>query len=212
MDDRVRASVPAARQDAPRNIGGPLVVDLDGSLVRIDMVLECALALAPHPLRLLRALVALRHGRARLKAALAAAADLDTARLPYNQRLLSYLREQQAAGRFLVLATGADRKTAQAVARHLALFDLVLASDGRTNLTGLAKLAAIRNALGGVPFTYVGNSRTDLAVWRGAESGICVNAWPGVARAAARATVIERSFPSEAAWLGTLLRRILPHQ
>ncbi len=130
MDDTAQTSRLATQGDPPSTVGRPLVVDLDGSLVRTDTLLECALALAKRPLRLLRALFALRHGKARLKQELAAAADLDAAGLPYNQQLLSYLREQQAQGRLLVLATGADRKTAQAVAHHLDLFDLVSPPTG----------------------------------------------------------------------------------
>lgn len=187
-------SLLAVQQEAPVEIAPPLVVDLDGSLVRTDTLLECVLALVSRPLLLLRALLSLRHGPARLKQELAAAAGLDPARLPYNAPLLTYLREQQAQGRVVVLATGADRRTAQAVAQYLDLFDHVLASDGATNLSGENKLAAIREHLGGAAFAYVGNSHTDLSVWRAAASGICVNARPRVARAAARLTRIERSF------------------
>jgi phosphoserine phosphatase len=189
----------------------PLVVDLDGSLVRTDTTLECAMTLAKRPLMMLRALGAWRHGRARLKEALAAAAELDPAYLPYDHRLLAYLREAQAAGRRLVLATGADRRIAAAVAQHLDLFDVVLASDGHTNLTGRAKLAAIRELLGSNRFTYVGNSRADLPIWRAAEAGICINARPTVARAAAQAAAVERAFPPETPWQYSLLRALWPH-
>jgi hypothetical protein len=101
---------------------------------------------------------------------------------------------------------------AEAVAQHLDLFDRVLASDGRTNLTGRAKLAAIRGSVGGIPFTYIGNSRVDLAVWREAASAICVNTRPRVVRAAARATVIERSFTAETGWPAALWRTIRPRR
>lgn len=212
MDDTARTPTSAARRDASSPIGRPLVVDLDGSLVCTDTLLECVLVLARHPLRLLFALSALRHGKARLKEALAATADLDAGFLPYNRELLAYLRAERARGRLLVLATGADRRTAEAVARHLDLFDRVLASDGRTNLTGRAKLAAIQGSVGGTPFTYIGNSRVDLAVWRAAASGICVNARPRVARAAARATVIECSFAAETGWPAALWRALRPRR
>jgi phosphoserine phosphatase len=185
----------------PRNNDGgarlPVVVDLDGSLVRGDTTVGCIRALLPHPRLLAGALSRWRHGRAAVKAALAASAGFDPARLRYNTELLAYLRDQRAAGRPLILATGADRRIAEAVARHLGLFDLVLASDGRTNLTGRTKLAAIRRRLGAAPFAYVGNSRKDLAVWRDAAAAICVNARPAVARAAARATRLERCFPRQ---------------
>ena len=211
MNDTARAPLSAARRESPSPVGGPLVVDLDGTLVSTDTLIVCVLALARRPFSLLRALFALRHGRARLKKALAAAADLDAGLLPYHRELLAYLREQRGRGRLLVLATGADRKTAEAVARHLDLFDRVLASDGRTNLTRRAKLAAIRDSIGDAPFTYVGNSRADLEVWCEAASGICVNARRRVVRAAARATVIERSFSAAPGWTAALLRAIRPH-
>ena len=211
MDDVVRTSLAAACRDEPREVGRPLVVDMDGSLVRTDTLLECVLALAGRPLRLLRALCALWYGKARLKQELAAAANLDAATLPYHRPLLAYLHDQQAKGRSLVLATGADRRTAQAVAQHLDLFDRVLASDGKNNLSGSNKLAAIRDSIG-TPFTYIGDSRKDLKVWCGAASGICVGAPPRLARAAAKATVIERAFPAETAWPAALMRAIRPHQ
>jgi hypothetical protein len=211
VDRTAPAPLPAPRCEDPSPIGRPLVVDLDGTLVSIDTLIVCALALARRPFSLIRALFALRHGKARLKQALAAAADLDAALLPYNRELLAYLREQRARGRLLVLATGADRRMAEAVACHLDLFDRVLASDGRINLTRRAKLAAIRGSIGDAPFTYIGNSRADLAVWCEATTGICVNTPRRVARAAARATVIERSFAAEPGWTAALLRAIRPH-
>jgi hypothetical protein len=197
-------SAAASRGEAQRP--WPLVVDLDGSLVPTDTTLVCIATLARRPAALLRALAAWRHGRARAKEELAAAAALDPSRLPYHRLLLAYLRAERLAGRRLLLATGADRRIAAAVAQHLALFDAVLASDGQVSLTGSAKLAAIRRLIGDTPFDYVGNSRVDLAVWRAAAGGVCVNAAPCVVREAARVTAIMRIFPAERGRLRLWLR------
>ena len=46
-----------------------------------------------------------------------------------------------------MLATATDQRWADAVAMHLDLFDDVLASDGKTNVKGEAKLAAIEEKI-----------------------------------------------------------------
>jgi hydroxymethylpyrimidine pyrophosphatase-like HAD family hydrolase len=184
----IRAEPAEMRSGAPLP---PLFVDLDGTLVRTDTTVAGILALRRRPWRLLAALFALCRGRAAMKQKVAAAAELYPASLRYNEGLLALLRREAAAGRSLVLATGADRKIAEAVAAHLGLFAAVLASDGRVNLTAAAKLAAIRRMSGGRPFAYAGNERQDLAIWREAASAILVNAPERVCRAAAAVTRIE---------------------
>lgn len=76
-------------------MGAPLCGDLDGTLVRSDMLIEGVLASATNPL-LYRALLGLRSGsRAAFKRSVAAASKFDPALLPYNDRLLAFLREQR---------------------------------------------------------------------------------------------------------------------
>jgi len=190
----------------------PLVVDLDGTLVRTDTVLESLVGALTQPVKLLRALGLLRQGKARLKRELAALAAPDAALLPYNRQLLAYLRTERDSGRPIILATGADRRIALAVADHLDLFDAVLSSDGIINLTGEAKLAAIREALGGRPFTYIGNAHADLPIWRESHRAIVVDASPSVAREAAALAQIEATFDAREPWPKALLRAMRPHQ
>jgi 4-hydroxybenzoate polyprenyltransferase len=208
----VSTSLFTAQQTAAVSDRPPLVVDLDGTLVRTDTLVECLVAAFRHPLRLLRALMAIRHGKARLKRELAALAELDPVLLPYNRELAAFLRDEQKAGRSLILATAADRRIALRVAQHLDLFDTVLASDGETNLAGPAKLAAIREALDGRPFVYAGNERHDLAVWREAEAAITVAAPQRVVREAAQFARLEGSISRDTKWPVALLRAMRPHQ
>jgi hypothetical protein len=188
-----------------------LFVDLDGTLVGTDTTVAAIFALIGRPLRLFPGLLALRFGKAAMKQRIAAAAPLDAASLPYNEELLSLLRREAAGGRSLVLATGADRRVAAAVADHLGLFEAVLASDGAVNLTGRAKLEAIRRMIGDRPFTYAGNERKDLAIWREAETGILVNVSGSLLRAASAATRIEMVLAAKSGWaraLGRAIRRL----
>ena len=190
----------------------PLVVDLDGSLVRTDTLVESFVAGFRHPLKLARALFALRRGKAAFKAALAAVGGFDPALLPYNRELLAFLRDEQKRGRPLILATAADRRIALAVAQHLDLFDAVLASDGVVNLAGEAKLVAIEAALAGRDFAYVGNERRDLVVWRRAAAAITVDATPRLQRAVAEVTALEQAFARETPVAKAFVRALRPHQ
>ena len=163
----------------------PLVVDLDGTLILTDTLLESVLlALGRHPVRLVRLLPDALSKRARFKRRLVALAIPDVATLPYDQRLLRLLRQEASVGRRLVLATGADEAIGEAVSRHLGIFSATFGSDGVTNLTGTRKAARLDLELGSGKWLYAGNSRQDLGVWPASAGAVVVNGSPGVAKAA----------------------------
>jgi 4-hydroxybenzoate polyprenyltransferase len=154
-----------------------IVVDLDGTLVFTNTFVAAILeVLRKHPFRILALIAALFRGRAECKRLAASLALLDVASLPYNQPLIEYLRQQKAAGRRILLATGADGSIARAVADHLDIFEEIIASENGRNVTGAEKVRAIRECIGEVPFTYAGNSRADLKVWYQARTAILIGA------------------------------------
>lgn len=198
-------------QTSPSNLP-PLCVDMDGTIIRSDMLIEGVLALVASP-RLYRALLGLRGGnRAAFKRSIASAADFDPALLPYNDAILVYLREQKAAGRQLFLVTAADSGVAQRIALHLDIFDEVIASDGMRNLKGRNKADALVERFGRDGFSYAGDSHADLAVWQVAQSGILVNATRRTAASARRLTTIEREFDHRGSSLSALFQAARPHQ
>ncbi len=149
-----------------------LVVDLDGSLLATDLLHESALLLAKqHPFALPRLPAWLASGKARMKTEIAERVLPDVASLPYREEVLEFIRTARAEGRPIVLATASHRRLAEAVAEHLGCFDAVLATDITTNLSGAAKLDAIRTRLGDAPFEYLGDSEADHVVW--AEASAC---------------------------------------
>ena len=103
----------AAAGDLP-----PLVVDLDGTLLRGDTLDESfASAFFRRPfLTLWAVIVGLLGGRAKLKAALCRLGPLDAETLPYRHELIAFLADQKRQGRALHLATAADRSVAERVA------------------------------------------------------------------------------------------------
>ncbi len=191
----------------------PLAVDLDGTLIRSDMTWESFVRLLREkPLTALAVPFWLLRGRAYLKKQLAANVQVDATTLPYHEEFLTWLREQKRAGRKLVLATASDRKMAEPVARHVALFDEVLASDGEINLRDAAKREALAKRFGERGFDYAGNSAVDLDVWRGSREAIVVNAREGLLRRAAQCTKTGPSFLKVGSTLRALIETLRPHQ
>lgn len=153
----------------------PLCVDLDGTLVKSDTLVDSVLYLARHhPGELPKIPGWLSKGKAALKRHVASRAALDVETLPYNEPLLAYLREQYAAGRCLYLATAADTVLAERIAAYLGIFEGVLASDGATNLAGNHKLAAFHEAFGD-DFSYIGNAKPDVPILIACQSPMVAN-------------------------------------
>ncbi|MGH8568399.1 MAG: haloacid dehalogenase-like hydrolase, partial [Gammaproteobacteria bacterium] len=153
----------------------PLCVDLDGSLIRSDLFVESLFALLGKNVAYLFLIpVWLLRGKAYLKHQIAQRVDLDVTLLPYHGPFLNYLREQRAAGRRLVLVTGAHRKYAREVAAHVGFFEEVLATDDTTNLSGTDKRARLTADYGHHGYDYAGNSRKDLPVWSEARRAVVV--------------------------------------
>jgi 4-hydroxybenzoate polyprenyltransferase len=189
----------------------PLCVDLDGTLVRSDTLLEDIFSL-PLNVRLLWCFAGLFSGRAVFKKRVAQTSALQASLLPYNAKLLAYLREQKAAGRSLILATAADSITARKVAEHLELFDEVIASDGEENIKGHAKARVLSKRFGEKGFAYAGNSSSDLPVWCAAGSAVIVNAPRRVAASARDSAIVEAEIAERPALLPAILRAMRPHQ
>ena len=198
----------AAPQDASTR---PLCIDLDGTLLRSDLLLESTLALlARRPWLLLALPFWLLGGKARLKRAIAARVAIDPAQLPYDERVLALLREEPRRHR--VLCTASDDTLARPVAAHLGCFDDVIASDGQRNLSGRGKAEALVARFGERGFDYAGNARVDLAVWDRAHGALVVNAGHGLARAAGQRCELLGHLPATGGGPKAWLRALRLHQ
>lgn len=190
----------------------PLFVDLDGTLLKTDLLVESFIELFKRrPLSALAAPIWLLRGKAWLKHRIAEQVRLEPAGLPYHEEVLEYLRTQRANGRDVYLATASNGRYAKAIAEHLGVFNGVLASDESHNLSGTRKLELIR-AMTPQGFSYAGNDHVDLPIWRAAESCVLVNVPESVSRQARVHTPVERDFGRYSGGLRTLLKAIRPHQ
>ena len=169
--------------------------DLDGTILIGDSFWDSFLFLVgTHPWYLFFIPFWLLRGKAALKHEISRRVELDVSKLPMREEVVEILRKQKYAGRKLILATGADRKIAAAVAKYLGFFDAVLASDGVTNLTGQKKTEAIKNLVGGESFEYIGNSWHDVPTWKASKTAILVAPSPGLLKTVEKTTAVGGVF------------------
>ncbi len=210
-----------SQERTARGRGRPLYVDLDGTLAATDLLWEALRALLrERPSSILMGPLWLARGRARLKAEWAERVRIPVDTLPYREDVLEYVERARAEGRPVVLASASPRAWVDAVARHLGVFDDVLASDGDVNLKAHAKRDAIAAHLAehgadADGFEYLGDSSADVEIWRSAGSATVVG---GSARIDARlereGLPVERidEPPGAGHRVRAIVRALRPHQ
>jgi len=190
-----------------------LIVDLDGTLIRTDLLVESGLEyLGRRPAGAPGVLVWLLRGKAYLKQRLAEHARVDIAALPYDRLVLDYVAAARQAGRKVYLASAADARLVEQVAQHLGCFDGWFASNGVTNLSRENKAALLADRFGERSFDYIGNEAADLPVWRRARLAILANAADGISRKLKAEAIQHEIILSGREKLGDWIRLLRPHQ
>lgn len=156
---------------APQNCGAtPLVVDVDGTLLRTDLLHEGTLALlGRHPALAFRLPAWLLGGKSALKARIADLTEIDCTTLPKHEEVLSLITRARAEGRPVYLASASNERHVAALAESLGGIDGIFASTSAVNLSGDMKARMLVEAFGRGGFDYVGNGRVDFPVWAGAR-------------------------------------------
>lgn len=198
---------------AKTDIRPPLVVDMDGCLLRTDVLFEAiASGLARHPIETLLAFRFLLQGRARFKRAIAELNDVDVESLPLREDFIAHLAQERAVGRELHLVTAARHEIATEVADRVGLFHTVQGSTDGRNLKGSKKLAAIQERFP-EGFAYAGDSATDLKVWKEADAILLAGASPSVAAQARKLQKpVEGAFDNAPATLRVWIKALRVHQ
>lgn len=195
-----------------------LVVDLDHTLIKSDLMLEAFFeGLARDPGGVLRAL--LRRGgkqRVSFKTALTRAGRVPPEDLPYNEEVVAYVRRRRAEGERTALVSGSDQRMVELVAEHVGLFDEVWGSTDGRDLSGANKAAFLTERYGEGGFDYVADSQIDAPTWKAARNAVTVGAGPRVRKLAeaARGGAVEHlgGPQSWVDWFAAVLSAIRPHQ
>lgn len=154
----------------------PLVVDLDGTLIKTDMLFESALSrIIRDPRSLLSFAKYLLKGKSHLKSYLSQDYDFDPSVLPYSDEVIQEIITAREKGRQTVLASASNQLIVDKIGSQLGLFDLLLGSTQTHNLSGLNKAAVLDELFGQGNYIYAGNSNADVAVWEKSAQAIVVS-------------------------------------
>lgn len=192
---------------------GVLVVDLDGTLLRSDMLHESFWSAFGRDWRSpFSSFAALTSGRASLKRHLAVASAVEAATLPYDLKVIAFVQEWRASGGRTALITASDHDFAQAIAAHLGIFDEVHGSDGKQNLKGERKGEFLEERFGAKGFAYMGDATADLLVWKRAAKAITVNAPSALRREAERVCESVEHLVTDTKSVKAYIKALRPHQ
>jgi 4-hydroxybenzoate polyprenyltransferase len=191
----------------------PLVVDLDGTLLCSDLLLETGVAFVrQRPFGFLKPLGWLARGKAALKQGLALSTDIDVTVLPYDRHVIEIIEAERRRGRPIILATASHYSLAERIADHLQLFDRVFASDSEVNLSAHRKRDLLVSHYGEQGFDYMGNSNDDLSIWASARLAYVVNPESGVERRANAIGNVEQVIRSNSSRAKDKIKALRLHQ
>ena len=188
----------------------PLCVDMDGTLIKTDLLLEGIIQLLKRNLTYaIYILFWLTKGKAYLKSEVAKRVQIDASSLPYNKDVLEYLRNQQ---RDIILVTGSNIEFANNVAGELGIFSDVIASSESVNLTKYNKRKKLVELFGKNGFDYIGNDRDDWKVWPYSRQSMVVSRENLFLRRTRRKFEITREFKLPKITFRDFIKSIRAHQ
>lgn len=154
----------------------PIFVDLDGTLIFTDTLLEqILLYLKKNPLNFINILKWIFIGISHLKNEIRKVIEIQVENLPYNKELILWIRSQKNQGNKIYLCTATNVNVANKINNYLNLFDDVFGSNEFINLKGKKKLINIYEVTNNSEFCYVGDSKPDIEVWKKAKYAVLVN-------------------------------------
>jgi 4-hydroxybenzoate polyprenyltransferase/phosphoserine phosphatase len=157
-----------------RDIPPVLVVDLDDSLIKGDLLIEMSYALILQrpwlaPVLILKAI----QGPLALKQYLAEQISPRPEDLLFRESIVEQIRSFRSKGVKTILASASPEAWVRRIAEYLQCFDHHVGTTSQ-NLKGKSKLQWIRGHTQ-ESFTYVGDSKADHVIWEKAHSAIVVN-------------------------------------
>ena len=177
--------------NGPRDAAPPLVVDLDGTCVKTDLLSEYLLALLKqNPFYLFVLPIWRLKGKAYLSQQVVRRASLDVSLLPYRKEFLNYLETQRVQGRTIILTNTNDSQIIRQIANHLMFFDTLPSRDGSSE----SQRDRLVLKFGEKNFDYATCGRTATDIVPSARKVILVHPGRNAKTTISRVAEVERVF------------------
>ncbi|MGB9701961.1 MAG: UbiA family prenyltransferase [Candidatus Kapaibacteriota bacterium] len=191
----------------------PLVVDLDGTLISTDVLMEqLFILLKRKPYFILHILVWFFQGYAKLKYEITKRVELSPEILPYKEEVINWVKTQKEAGRKIVLATAAQIENAEIIGNYIGIFDEIIATTPNYNLRGNNKRLILNQKFGEKNYDYIGDAYIDLNVWKSARKAILVEPTKDLISRTKQITNVEKVFEPKDSKISIFLKSIRVNQ
>lgn len=190
----------------------PLVVDLDDTYLRTDMLFEGFWhGMGADPLGTARIVAQNFTNRSELKEKIARQDLVDLSVLPVDQDVRGLCMAARAEGREVVLASGTPQEILERIAAEDQVFDRVIGTEKGTNLTGQNKAERLVREFGEGGFDYVGDTTKDIHVWSRARNAYLARPGTRMRARVAKAGIKAEEVGTSWAW-ADLARGLRPQQ
>ncbi|MDA9649536.1 UbiA family prenyltransferase [Alphaproteobacteria bacterium] len=189
----------------------PLVIDLDGTLIRSDLTYEiCVLHLKKNWfVGLFEIIFWFFSDKATAKSKLA---KLHLTNLNFELIPLTELVQMDLfkGARVKALVSGSDHRIVKEIANRIGNFELVQGSTPSRNLTGENKAAFLSETYPN-GFDYIGDSSADLSVWKRARTSYGYNVSKSIVQTANRQDIILKVLKQKPSQIKPILKAMRMH-
>lgn len=191
----------------------PLVVDLDGTFVRTDLLVEGFVHLIKkNPFYFFLCIFWLLKGKYNLKENIDARANTNYSLLPINNDIFDFIKSESEKGRKIILATASLQSQADEIRKTYPVFDEAFGSCDGQNLSGLKKSSFLVNKYGNGQFDYMGNSKADLPIFTEARHAYLINAANWVEQKAKKIGNLQKTWKNTGTILTSSIKAIRVYQ
>lgn len=191
----------------------PLCVDLDGTLLKTDLLYESVLYLVKKKFILILLIPFwVLKGRYFLKFKLLEYVSPTISSMPYNKDVIGFVASEKSKGRKIILVTATAQPLAEKVARFLGIFDETIASKDGINLVGKNKADRLINEFGEMGFDYIGDSAKDIYVWQHARKALIVGNNERLIKETRKVCEVSKIFPENLNRFKIFIKQIRVHQ